>query len=196
MLVFFSWLTVAGFVVTLVLAVWILNRGFQVMYVGFTEPDVNDDAAAVESFVGMLSEAQESMIVYDDGDNTAGSLYNAPQVVSAVHDKLQANPGFVLMCLFNCDDDLLFRKELAARPQVTIRTRDSSVPAHEIHYKIIDGGAKAYLSRHRLGSSERKFEIVDCTDVSLRHRDRVANVVLGRYKDHFKRAFAASSTAN
>lgn len=196
MLVFFSWLTIAGLVVSLFVAFWILNRGFQVLYVQYTEPEVNDDAAAVESFVAMLSEAQESMIVYDDGDNTAGSLYNAPQVVSAVDDKLQANPEFVLQCLFNCDDDLLFRKELAGKPQVTIRTRGSSAPAHEIHYKIIDGGSKAYLSRHRLGSSERKFKIVDCTRVSLRHREQIANVVLGRYKDHFKRAFAASSIGN
>lgn len=196
MLTFFSWFTVAGFVVSMVLIVRILHQGFQVLYVRVTEPEINDDRAAVANFVGMLKEARESMIVYDDGDNTEGSLYNDPQVISAVYDKLQAEPSFVLQCLFNCDDDLLFRKELAGKPQITIRTRSSSAPAHEIHYKIIDDGAKAYLSRHRLGSSERRFKIVDCTDVSLGHRERIVDVVLGRYKNHFERAFAASDVAN
>ena len=191
MLTFFSWLTVAGFVVSIFLMVWILHRGFQVLYVRITEPGINDHAAAVENFVGMLSDAKESMIVYDDGENTAGSLYNAPQVISAVQDKLRVNPGFVLQCLFDRDNDLLFRMELAGNPQVTIRTRGSSEQSHDIHYTIIDGGAKAYLSRHRLGSSERRVKTVDCTDVSPRHRERIANVVLGRYMDHFQRTFVA-----
>lgn len=196
MLVFFSWLTVAGLVVSFILAVWILNRGFQVLCVDFTDPAIYDDASASANFAAMLSEAQDSMIVYDDGDNTETSPYNDPQVVSAVQEKLRANPDFELQCLFNADDDLLFRRDLAGKPRVTIRTRSSGVPAHEIHYKIVDGGAKAYLSRHRSDPNERKFQIVDCTDVSLRHRERVANIVLGRYKDHFGRAFAASNPAN
>ena len=196
MLVFFSWLTMVGLVASFILAVWILNRGFQVLYVDFTESGIYDDASASANFAAMLSEAQESMIVYDDGDNTETSPYNTPQVVSAVQEKLRANPDFELQCLFNCDDDLLFRTELEGNPRVTIRIRRTGVPASEIHYKIIDDGAKAYLSRHRSDPSERKFQIVDCTNVSLRHRQRVANVVLGRYQDHFARAFAASNPAN
>lgn len=196
MLDFLSWVAIAGFGVLMFVILRILNRGFQVVYVRFTEPEIDYNAVAVENFVCMLKEARESMIVYDDGDNTEGSLYNDPQVINAVHNKLQAKPEFVLQCLFNRDNDHLFKKELAGTPSVTIRTRSSSVPAHEIHYKIIDDGQKAYLSRHRLGSSERRFKIVDCTEVSPRHRERVADVVLGRYKNHFERAFAASKPAN
>lgn len=196
MLDFLSWLTIAGFTLSMVLIVWILNRGFQVLYVRFTETEIDDNAVAAENFVGMLSEARESMIVYDDGDDTESSLYNDPRVINAVHDKLQAKPEFVLQCLFNRDDDHLFKKELAGKPRVAIRARCNGAAAHEIHYKIIDGGAKAYLSRHPFGSSERRFKIVDCTGVSPRHRERIADVVLGRYKNHFERAFAASHPAN
>ena len=141
----------------------------------------------------MLNEAQESLIIYDDGDNSEGSLYNDRRVIEAVLEKLKDNPLFEVRCLFNCNDELLFRKELKGERQVDVRIRSNSAPEDGIHYKIIDGGSKAYLSRHALGSKQGRYKIVDCTRVPLRYRADVADSLLGTYKEDFERAFEASA---
>lgn len=174
---------------------WMLHRSFQIQYVQTTPSAINDDESAVRSFLGMLSEAQGSLIIFDDGDDLDGSLYNDRRVADAVKDKVRDNPEFELRCLFNCDEDSLFRKELESECHVSIRIRSSRAPTDGIRYKIIDGGTKAYLSRHASGSSEQRFRIVDCTRVPRRHRGRVADIVLGRYKEDFEHAFEASAPA-
>lgn len=148
MLDFYAWVALGTIVVSTTLMVLNLNSGFQYLYVQSTEPAISDDDSVLENFVGLLREARESMIVYDDGDSREDSLYNDPRVINAVHQKLRDTPAFELRCLFNCDEALQFRKELESQPQVRIRTRGSSASAYEVHYKIIDGGDKAYLSRH------------------------------------------------
>lgn len=193
MLDFFAWAVIVFAAVSTCFIVWLLNRGFQFLYVRTTPSGINDDDSAVRSFVAMIGEARESMIVYDDGDNVEGSLYNDRRSIDAVRGKLQANPAFKLQCLFNCDEHLAFQQELESEPQVDIRIHSRSVPASEVHYKIIDGGAKAYLSRHDLGSKERRFRMVDCTGVPRRHRRRVADTILEPYKEHFDKAFQASN---
>lgn len=194
-MVFFSWATAAWAVVATIMIFWMLHKSFQIQYVQTTPSAINDDESAVRSFLCMLNEAQGSLIIFDDGDDIDGSLYNDRRVINAVQDKLRDNPEFELRCLFNCDEDLLFRKELESERHVSIRIRSSSVPTDGIHYKIIDGGAKAYLSRHTLGSREQRFRIVDCSRVPRRHRGRVADIVLGRYKEDFEHAFEASAPA-
>lgn len=193
MLDFFSWAVVIFAAATVCCVVWLLNRGFQFLYVGATPPEISDDDSAVTSFVAMLDEAQESMIVYDDGDNIEGSLFNDRRAINAVRGKLQAYPAFKLQCLFNCDGRLAFQQELEREPQVDIRIRSRSAPDSAVRYKIIDGGAKAYLSRYDLWSKQRRFRIVDCTGVPLRHRSRVADSVLGPFKEHFDYAFGDST---
>ena len=143
------------------------------MYVRVTPVQVNDDDSAVRNFIDLLSAARTSMVVYDSGNDMVGSLYNDRRVIDAVRRKLRASPDFQLQCLFNCDHDVMFRKELANEERVDIRTRIDSGNPGEIHYKMIDGGVKAYLSRHALGSRDRIYKIVDCTSVSKRHRSRV-----------------------
>lgn len=189
---FFAWALVVCTALVTCFLIWLLNRGFQFLYVEATPPEINDDDSAATSFVAMLDEARESMIVYDDGDNIEGSLYSDRRAIDAVRGKLRVNPTFKLQCLFNCDDHLAFQQELEGEPQVDIRIRSGSASANAVHYKIIDGGEKAYLSRHDLGSRERRFRIVDCTGVPRRHRRRVADSILGSYKEHFDKAFEAS----
>lgn len=193
MLVFLSWATVAWAVVATVMIFWMLHRAFQIQYVRTTPSAIDNGESAVRSFVCMLNEAQESLIIFDDGDDIDGSLYNDRRVIDAVQDKLRDNPEFELRCLFDCHDDLLFRKELERERQVSIRTRSSCAPTDGIYYQIIDGGTKAYLSRHVCGSKDRRFRLVDCTCVPRRHRGRVADTVLGRYKEDFEHAFEASA---
>ena len=141
----------------------------------------------------MLNEARESLIIYDDGDNSEGSLYNDRRVIEAVLEKLKDNPLFEVRCLFNCNDELLFRKELKGERQVDVRIRSNSAPEDGIHYKIIDGGSKAYLSRHALGSKQGRYKIVDCARVPPRYRSFVADSLSGMYKEDCEHAFEASA---
>lgn len=193
MLDFFSWAVVVFAAVSTCFMIWLLNRGIQFLYVRATPPGIEDDDWAAASFVAMLDEARESMIVYDDGDNVEGSLYSDRRTIDAVRGKLRATPAFRLQCVFNCDDRLAFQQELEREPQVDIRIRSRGAPPSAVRYKIIDGGAKAYLSRYHCCSKERRFRIVDCTGVPRHHRRRVADSVLEPYKEHFDKAFGAST---
>ena len=192
MLAVVGWMVAGALVAGTVWGIWFLNRAFQYVYVRVTPVQVNDDDSVVTNFIELLSEARISMVVYDDGNDMDGSLYNDPRVIDAVRSKFREQPDFKLQCLFNCDDDVKFREELAHEQRVDIRTRIDSGDQGEIHYKMIDGGVKAYLSLHALGSRDRIYKIVDCTTVSKRHRSRVAEGLLGKHRADFARAFSAA----
>ena len=189
MMAFFGWVAAVISTACTVFIFWMLHRALQYMYVKESPVQINDDDSVVSNFIELLGEARTSMILYDDGNDMAGSLYNDSRVIDAVHSKLRDNPDFELRCLFNCNDDVEFRKEFADKPQVEIRTRSDMDSEGRTHYKIIDGGLKAYLSRHSLGSSQRQYKIIDCSNVSKRHRRRVAEFVLSRYTEDFAMAF-------
>ena len=188
MQVFFGWMAIGVLAASTVLGIWILHRALQFVYVRVTAGQANDDDSVVSNFIELLDEARTTMVVYDHGNDTEGSLYNDRRVIDAVRSKLRAHPDFQMQCLFNCDHDVKFRKELANEERVNISTRSDWDNAGKIHYKMIDGGVKAYLSPHELGSRKRKFKIVDCTTVAERHRSRVAEGVLGKHKADFERA--------
>ena len=194
MRVFFSWVAFAWFVVGTGIILWTLHRAFQFRYVRSTSPAINDNASALRSLLGMLNEAQESLIIYDDGENSEGVLYNDTRVVEAVQGKLKDNPLCEVRCLFNCNDNLLFRKEFKGERHVDVRIRSNSVSEDGIHYKIIDGGAKVYVSRHALGSKEGRYKIVDCTRFPPRYRADEADSLLGTYREDFECAFEAPVT--
>ena len=196
MQMFITWSAIGALAASTVVGIWILLRAFQFLYVRVTPVQVNDDDSVVTNFIELLSEARTSMVVYDDGNDMEGSLYNDPRVIDAVRSKLRSHPDFQLQCLFNCDHDVKFRKELAHEQRVDIRTRIDAGDSGRIHYKMIDGGVKAYLSLHALGSRKRKFKVVDCTTVSKRHRARVAEGMLGKHKADFARAFDAAEDRN
>ena len=192
MTAFLGWFAAVSSTVCTVIMFWLLHRAFQYVYVRVSPVQINDYESVVGNLIELLDEARTSMILYDDGNGRAGSVYNDSRVIDAVHSKLRANPDFELRCLFNCDDAEEFRKEFADEPQVEIRTRTDVDSEDNVRYKIIDGGLKAFLSRHRIGSSRRRCKIVDCANVSKRHRRRVAEFVLRRYTEDFAIAFEAA----
>ena len=105
--------------------------------------------------------------------------------------KLSGNLG-----LFNCNDELLFRRKLEGERQVDVRIRSNNEPGDGIHYKIIDGGPKAYVSRHALGSKEGSYKIVEYTRVPPRYRGYVTHSLLGMHKEEFEHAFEVSIAVN
>lgn len=145
-----------------------------------TAEGVNDHEKARVAFRDLLAEADSDMILYDDGNSMEGSIYEDQAVVDAVRRKLAENPRFEMECMFSSPDETLFRKELGNEPRVTITRRKGG--RSSVHYKIIDGGRKAHVSRHALGQERRRFKIIDATEASRRAR----NVALGDFFTDFR----------
>ena len=144
----------------------------------------NSDKTAAENFLALLQDGKESMVVYDDGNKMEGSLYRDNAVIDAVRLKLSENPNFRLSCYFNFDDDMPFTQAFEGHPRVRIVTGRGDRPDDDVHYKIIDGGLKAHISRHEVASKERRYRVIDCTRVPRRWRGHVADVLLESHKAH------------
>lgn len=171
-----------------------LYKAWPFLYVSATNA-TNDNDKAVQHFIGLLNEANEKMTIYDDGNDMDGSAYKDTRVIDAVRSKLAQNPDFEMQCFFNFDHNLPFMKAFGNHPRVHIRTGDG-LEARDVHYKIIDDGKKAYLSRHDLSDSNRSFKQIDCTEVPERHFEYVTDTILGGYKRDFDSKFGSSNTAN
>ena len=103
-------------------------------------------------------------------------------MVDAIRRKLDENPRFTMECMFSSPDETLFRKELGNEPRVTIMPRKGA--RRSVHYKIIDGGRKAHVSRHALGQERRRFKIVDATEVSQNARDVALGDLFTDFREH------------
>ena len=145
-------------------------------------PNSNDEAQRI--FLDLLGEATTEIVIYDDGDTQAGSLYQSREVVRALEDKIRANPEFKIDCVLNdATGATLFERELARHSNVRIRPR--SADPSRIHYKIIDG-RKAYVSCHEHGTTARNRRMIDCTNALSRNRNS-RPLALRRYFDDFER---------
>ena len=183
------WLAAAVFAVCAGISIWVICRIVMPLLLVRAKAGLDDDSVAVKHFLDLLSAAKESMIVYDDGNDMRGSVYRDSQVIEAVRKKLDECPGFEMRCLFNYDDDLPFKQAFKSEPRIVIRTRDRMRGVQDTHYKIIDGGRQAYLSRHVPGASTRKYKMIDFSDVPERRVARAARFVLGEYQRDFARGF-------
>ena len=165
----------------------------QLRHVTSTRTRLNAGPVAMEEFLKLLDEARREMIIYDDGDMVADSIYAMQELVDAVREKLKSSSEFRMRCLFNAPDDSLpFMKAFGhGVDRVTIKPRDRNRHPFRTHYKIIDGGRKAYLSEHSLGSRERWFKIVDCTKVPEKHVQRASELAFGGCLNDFNQAFAS-----
>lgn len=149
----------------------------------------NDDAAATTMFIGLVNEAKQDMIIHDDGDSTEASVYNNEQAVEAVRRRLQEHRDLEIKCFFNKEGETRMAslsKQFPGRFQV--RYLQGERPGNDIHYKIIDGGCKAYLSVHDMGGCDREYEMIDCTDSPPRIRQRMFR----KFYDQINRAYVSS----
>ena len=163
-----------------IIAYWLIDRSFSdawaFMKVNITPNMSNDDASAIDKLVPLVEEAEATIEIYDDGENFPESMYNDEYFVSTVEEKLRTS-NIKIKCLFNEDDDLLFTHRLGKNPQVSIYTRVKGGRS-QTHYKIIDGGLKAYLSVHIENESrDRAFKEVDCSKVPKRKMAMVADTL-------------------
>ena len=165
--------------------------GSQMLKATIHPSDSNDDDRAIVRFTELLEQAHSKMTVYDDGNKMDGSIYMNEEVVDAVKKKLDNELGFTMHCYFNYDEnDTLFRQTFDDHDRVDIRTRpNEDARPNDTHYKIIDDGRMAYLSRHDDGSSEREFQVIDCTRISKSALKGVTDRLLGEYKTDIAQKF-------
>ena len=161
----------------------------------------NSSEVTQDEFIGLLGSASREMIIYDDGDSVADSIYDNDAVIRAVHEKLEERPDLKIRCLFNCDsENLRFRREFAGPewPGVQVRTRAEpggrySGPGPVLpHFKMVDGGSSAYLSWHDPGSELRVYQTLDFSGVSGFGKNRLVRDIVGEYLDRFDREFKAA----
>ena len=189
-------LGVIGAVILVVCAVSVIWRAFivfQMLKVTIHNPNTNDDDIAVKRFMDLLDRAHENMAVYDDGNKMKRSVYMQQPFVDAVKKKLADEPNFTMRCYFNFKEDTLFSETFHNEPRVSIRTGEYTPETrpNDTHYKIIDDGRMAYLSRHKHDSSDRQFQIIDCTQVGKSAFKSVTNKLLGEYMTDIEEKFAS-----
>ena len=166
-------------------------RNMESLYVE-VESGQNDNDTVLKELLKMVEEAEESLIMYDDGDDQEGSIYNSQKFIDAVEKKLDKNKSFEVRCLFNVKEckklEFYQRFYKGDRPlleydnNVSIKYLAREKPKDDVHYKVIDWNRKAYLSIHGLGESERSYNIVDCTNCSTGYREHL----LGKYNKHLQ----------
>ena len=140
----------------------------------------NNDQSAVANVVELLKEADRELEIFDDGDSFPESTYNDQLFLSAVREKLQNNPHFRIRCFFNRgDSDLEFIKMFRDDPQVEIYVRKDGPRPPDRHYKIIDGGKKAYLSKHSLGHHIRRYKEITRAELSPSQEARASELLFG-----------------
>lgn len=151
---------------------------------------LNDDDTAATTFTDILRTAKRTLVIHDDGNKMAGTVYDDADVVEAVRRQLAGNQALRIRCLFNDREDLdLVRQMKSEYPdRFQVWYRKGPRPPGDIHYKIADG-AFGHLSSHGHGQPERRFKLLDCSDAKPRTRKRV----LGKHLDQFEIDIAAAA---
>ena len=123
----------------------------------------NTDDDAVRNTLEIVNEAKHRIEMFDDGNPDNESVYNNPQFVAKVKEKL-AISGFRMECLFNEHDvsGLKLVETLGHKPNLEIWVRPAGAERPSAaHYKIIDDGELAHLSCHEYGAADREFQVID-----------------------------------
>lgn len=152
----------------------------------------NDDQAAAQMFIHVLTKARETLVIHDDGDEREGSIYENDEVVQAVRHRLENCEELEIRCLFNDKADLRLVREIGAKhpDRFTVYYLRGARPVGDVHYKIADGGVIGHLSLHGHRQPERNFKLLDCSVARPSTRKRV----FGKYLDQFERDAKAAAT--
>ena len=154
--------------------------------------DQNSGEKAVVYFMRVLEEADEQMMIHDDGDSVDGSVYNNKKVIAALDRRLKGGSNLKVRILFNNPGVQLDILELAKKhgDRLRVRYRKGGRPVGDIHYKIADRRL-GYFSEHDEGSTERKIWIYEFQHAPRRARDWVFGDTIRRFEQEFAQAEAA-----
>ena len=148
----------------------------------------NSNESAGRAFMDVLREAKKTVRIHDDGNDFDASIYNQDAVVEKVLQML--SDGIEIRCLFNqeeCRRLKMVEHSCNQYPQnFLVRVTKGGRPDDDIHGKVADDGTMAYLSRHGLGSDDRKGRSFDCRDVSPKTRKMALGSYIKWFDDQFK----------
>ncbi len=137
----------------------------------------NSDDRAKDTFIQLIGKTNRLLIIHDDGNNFADSIYNNEEVISALRDRLRKKRKARVQCLFNYPDHQLKLLELARsdefRQRIEIWYMAGDRPPDDIHYKIVDSGKMVHLSRHEAEATERGYRLRKAPwpwEIMTRHR--------------------------
>ena len=155
------------------------------------EAGENDDDQAAAMLIDLVHKARSSLVIHDDGNDSAESVYNNDGVVAAIRDRIKQRRRLEVMCLFN-DREKLKLLELAdgeCRNNISIWYAGGDRPENDIHYKIVDGGRLVHLSAHAHGASERGYVLRKAEPWwAARTRRRISRP----YLEHFEHSLPAA----
>ena len=63
------------------------------------ESGLNTDEQATTMFIGLLNQTRRRIDIHDDGNDFAGSMYNSPEVIGALRERIQERNIKVRACL-------------------------------------------------------------------------------------------------
>ena len=132
-----------------------------VYLIGLKLRGTNNSEQATDRFWDLVNGMESEMVIHDDGE--AKSFYDDPQTVGLVRATLRADPDRTIQCVFNRHECTRFGTLSEEFPsQVEIRyAQNPEIEVGGLHYKIVDRGAMAYLSRHSADGTSREFEFFD-----------------------------------
>ena len=163
---------------------------------GIVAEDVmlNSDVEAQDVFLRLIEKTDASLVIHDDGDDDANSIYNAPRILEALQKRIE-QADIHVQCFFNCRESLeieALAKECPANVVLYYRDPPGRPSGKEdIHYKIVDDGKFLHLSKHGLKDSNRRYKLWDATNAWKSGRRRRSR----RYRNEFRRDTAMAVRA-
>jgi len=159
------------------------------------ESGLNTDAQATAMFIDLLNKTRRRIDIHDDGNDFEGSMYNSPEVIGALRERIKKR-NIKVRCLFNDSDQPLELLRLANaeefRGHIEIWYLRGGRQEPDTHYKIVDGGRLVHLSMHAHGDSERGYRLRKALrwwEISTRHR------ISKQYRDHFEHGLKNAAQA-
>lgn len=159
------------------------------------ESGLNTDEQATEMFIDLLNQTRHRIDIHDDGNDFAGSMYNSPEVIGVLRERIKKR-NIKVRCLFNDADEPLELLKLARAEEfgsyIEIWYLRGGRQEPDIHYKIVDGGRLVHLSRHEHGESERGYRLRKALrwwESGTRYR------ISKQYRDHFEHGLKSAVQA-
>lgn len=144
--------------------VYCLGQAVAVSQTRATSLHQNSDEEAREDFLKMVGETKSELVIYDDGDADADSVYQSRDVVDALRRRLDEYPELRVRYAFNHPTgETLFEELAETHPHIEAKTWTGGDQRR--HYKLSDR-RKAYVSHHGRGSKDRYCRTIDCTAVT------------------------------
>ncbi len=150
------------------------------------ESGLNTDEQAKAMFIELLRQTRRRIDIHDDGNDFADSMYNCPEVIGALRERINER-NIKVRCLFNDADQPLELLKLARSEEfggsIEIWYLNGGRQEPDTHYKIVDSGRLVHLSRHEHGASERGYRLRKALrwwEIKTRHR------ISKQYRDHFE----------